>query len=189
MIILWTLLALVVLYFVGRFIRLLYYFHKLPGNWANFEFNGVGLALKFAGSTEADRYRIMRAVVRKYPYASKHAFGHMLVWFINDADLIQRVLTSQSLSMLEKPYFYRFLAFGNGLITGNVDVWRHHRRVLNNAFSLRALQSFVTLFDDCSKTFVSNIAEHLNQGPFNLCHPYATKCAMASNCCKCRLRF
>ncbi|PZC72622.1 hypothetical protein B5X24_HaOG200035 [Helicoverpa armigera] len=74
---------------------------------------------------------------------------------------------------LEKPSVYRYgeNVYGRGLVTANVDTWKTHRKLMNPAFNLQVMQSFVGKFSRQSKFLVSAFASEAGKGPFDI-QPY-----------------
>lgn len=112
-------------------------------------------------------------------YLVKVWFGHMFVIYLHDPELLQQVYTSKK--CLEKPFFYKFFGFGDGLITAKVKSWKGHRKILNNAFSTKNLQGFISIFDESSKQYVKSLEENLDKGPFDMLN-YAVKATLDSIC-------
>lgn len=103
----------------------------------------------------------------------------MFVIYLHDPELLQQVYTSKK--CLEKPFFYKFFGFGDGLITAKVKSWKGHRKILNNAFSTKNLQGFISIFDESSKQYVKSLEENLDNGPFDMLN-YAVKATLDSIC-------
>lgn len=61
--------------------------------------------------------------------------------------------------------------------------WRTHRKLLNTAFTLKILQSFIPIFDAGSQEFIRQISKHIGKGEFNLLE-YAVKATLDSVCGK-----
>nr|XP_049704920.1 cytochrome P450 4C1-like [Helicoverpa armigera] len=73
---------------------------------------------------------------------------------------------------LEKPFFYGFFEeiYDRGLVTARAN-WKSHRKLLNPAFNLQVLQSFVGAFCKEAKLLVSALSSEAGKGPFNI-QPY-----------------
>nr|XP_049705016.1 cytochrome P450 4C1-like [Helicoverpa armigera] len=74
---------------------------------------------------------------------------------------------------LEKPYVYKYAdnVYGKGLVTTKVNVWKTHRKLLNPAFNLNVLQSFVGEYCKQAKFLVSSLTSQAGKGPFDI-QPY-----------------
>lgn len=135
----------------------------------------------------------------KYPRMYRLMFGPIPKIYITDPELVKKVLTSTK--CLKKPNFYRFFGWGAGLATapGNfngffyeshglyryayitVETWKVHRKLLNPAFGLVALQSFVPVFNECSVEFANILGSHLDKGEFNMLD-YSVNATLDSIC-------
>lgn len=153
---------------------------KIPGPWAHFTLQFMGIVFKLAGKNEVERTKVLLFYANRYPKLAKVIFGHMFIIYLHDPDLIQKVYTSQQ--CLEKPFFYKFFGFGTGLITAKVKTWKPHRKILNNAFSLKALQSYLPIFCESSDQFVRELAPNIDGPVFDMLG-YATKCTLDNICC------
>lgn len=169
------------LHYLSRFLRFLYYFHKIPGEWYNWRYQFLGFALSVSGASMSQRVKVINSIVQQYPYNVKIAFVHMFMVLMNDVDTIQKIYSSTSLKAVEKPYFYKFFGYGDGLITAKTTSWKPHRKILNNAFGLINLQTFVPIFDQVNKRFVKRLRDKVGRGKFDI-REYAAKCTMESIC-------
>ncbi|XP_022123240.2 cytochrome P450 4C1-like [Pieris rapae] len=70
---------------------------------------------------------------------------------------------------LQKDAFYEFAKcwLGEGLVTGKLSIWRHHRRLLNPAFSQVVLDSFLGVFNSQSRRLVDDLKKEVGKGPFD----------------------
>lgn len=170
-------------YYFTKFAKFLYGFCRIPGPWLPWNLQFCGLVLSFVGKSEAERLNILRDLSLRFPLTLKIWFGHMFLIAVQSPEVLQKIFSSTAVSMLEKPDFYKFFGFGDGLITANVKSWKPHRRVLNNAFTVKAIHGFMPIFDECAKNFVTNLKPHAGDGPFNILQ-YAVKCTLDNICCK-----
>lgn len=171
------------IYYLRKFVIFLYWFNKLPGPWISWRKQFLGVVFDIVGKTEAQRYALVREYAEKFPQSAKLWFGHMFMYFIQDPELIQRILSSNSVAVLDKPFFYKFFGFGDGLITASMKTWKPHRRILNGAFNMTALQSYLPTLNECGRNFAQSIAQHVDNGQFNILS-YAVKCTLDNTCCK-----
>lgn len=170
-------------YYFLRILRFLYYFNKLPGRWVPLRKQFLTIVFEMVGKSEAERYKILKDYAKQYPEGAKLWFGPMFLYFPQNPQVIQKILSSNSMSVMEKPFFYKFINFGIGLITSPARVWRPHRRILNGAFNMTALQSYLPFFNACSKNFVQGIEHHVDGEPFNILQ-HAVKCTLDNTCCE-----
>ncbi|KAK4878930.1 hypothetical protein RN001_007076 [Aquatica leii] len=80
-----------------------------------------------------------------------------------DADLIQFVLNSPKL--LEKGNSYKFLhnLLGNGLLTNNGSIWKHHRKLITPCFHYTILEGFLDLFHSCESFLLANLEKEVGK--------------------------
>ncbi|XP_038219474.1 cytochrome P450 4C1-like [Zerene cesonia] len=72
-------------------------------------------------------------------------------------------------SCLQKDTFYEFAKpwLGEGLVTGKLSIWKHHRRLLNPAFSSIVLDGFLGVFNSQSRRLVQELSKEVGKGPFD----------------------
>lgn len=67
--------------------------------------------------------------------------------FINDLDILQQLLSSTDPGHLNKPKFIYDVTFTeilrNGLLASEVATWAPHRKILNSAFTYKALNTYL----------------------------------------------
>ncbi|XP_063708073.1 cytochrome P450 4c21-like isoform X2 [Culicoides brevitarsis] len=169
----------IIFYFILKQIKFIKAVNRIPGVWGPLRIQLFGVALEFLGKTEAERLKLLQGYAEAFPKVGKVWFGHMFVCYLHDPELLQQVYTSKK--CLEKPFFYKFFGFGDGLITAKVKSWKGHRKILNNAFSQKNLQGFISIFDESSKQYVKSLEENLGKGPFDMLN-YAVKATLDSIC-------
>lgn len=170
----------ITIYYFLSLIKFLIAIYNIPGVWITLNLQVFGIALELAGKNETERLKILQKYAELYPKAGKIWFGSMFFVYLHDPEMLRKIYTSQK--CLEKPFFYKFFGFGDGLITAKTKLWKPHRKVLNNAFRMRNLQEFIFIFDESSKQFVKTLEKNLNKGPFNMLDG-AVKCTLDSICC------
>ncbi|XP_072932370.1 cytochrome P450 4C1-like [Epargyreus clarus] len=91
--------------------------------------------------------------------------GPRTIYVVTDPD---DCLTVSNLC-LEKDGFYEFAKpwLGEGLVTGKVSVWKHHRKLLNPAFSQVVLDGFLGVFNSQSRRLVRDVENEVDKGPFD----------------------
>ncbi|KAG4066807.1 hypothetical protein HA402_012874 [Bradysia odoriphaga] len=91
--------------------------------------------------------------------------GRYLLIVIDNPDDAYTVLTSKS--CMEKSATYKF--FNRiGLLTAPVHIWKPMRKLLNSAFNVRILQSFVPVFNEKSTYLIKNIDRQVGEGTFDI---------------------
>lgn len=93
--------------------------------------------------------------------------GPKLVVFVNNPDLIQKVLFSQK--CLEKwNLFYGLMERDHGLIAASVkQKWKEHRKFFNFSFSRKILDSFLPTFADFSELLCRNLEKEIGGSEFD----------------------
>uniref|UniRef100_A0A336JZK2 CSON006007 protein n=1 Tax=Culicoides sonorensis TaxID=179676 RepID=A0A336JZK2_CULSO len=125
------------------------------------------------------RVLMIMDIAKNYPRIYRLMYGPIPKLVIFDPELVKQVLTSTK--CLKKPNFYRFFGWGAGLATAPVDTWKKHRKLLNPAFGIAALQSFIPIFDACSSEFAKTLEPHVNSIEFNLLE-YSVNATLDSIC-------
>ncbi|XP_050685629.1 cytochrome P450 4C1-like [Leptidea sinapis] len=91
--------------------------------------------------------------------------GPRTVYIVTDPDDALTVVNN----CLQKDRFYDFAKpwLGEGLVTGDLSIWRNHRRLLNPAFSQVVLDSFIGVFNSQSRRLVEALDKEIAKGPFD----------------------
>jgi cytochrome P450 family 4 len=104
-------------------------------------------------------------MVRRYGTPTRFWIGPKLFILVDQPDDVQIVLNSPNSSY--KGEVYAFLEFfkkgSGGLITINGEKWKTHRKLLNPCFIPKILDSYLPIFNACSKIMVekiSKVADH-----------------------------
>lgn len=103
---------------------------------------------------------------RSFTSISKVWLGPELLIVINTPEALQIVLNSQH--CLNKSKLYDVLPVNKGLVVANGQLWRNHRKILNPAFSTRAIQQLIPTFDEKAKIFTENLRAEVGRGPFDV---------------------
>lgn len=172
-------LLVVLSYYFYRAIRYIYIANKIPGPWNTWYLQGVGILIKMGRGSEVDRLKTMQHYLPYYAKLGKIFFGPFFCVLLHDPVWIQKIYNCPEL--LQKPHFYKFFGWGVGLVTAELNTWRPHRKHLNNAFNIRALHSFLPVFDVNAKKLVQQLEAEIGSGSFNFLE-YMTKCTFDSIC-------
>lgn len=136
-------------YFIRRW-RFFSLASKIPGPKEHIPL--IGILPEFIG---ADLKKIFN-VILKYQNTlgglGKVWFGTELMVIICTPDAMQKVLNSRE--CLDKPKFFKCFRLQRASLFGKLDAWRSHRKILNPAFSIQVLKTFVPLFDDKSRKLI-----------------------------------
>lgn len=85
---------------------------------------------------------------------------------INSPEYLQTVLNSPKCQ--KKPgAFYDVWQCETGLVLAHGHMWKKHRKIFNNAFSLNVLQGMLPMFNDKSIKSIKLMDKHLNNGEFD----------------------
>lgn len=130
-------------------------------------------------------------------------FVGFLVIVIDQPEDVHTVLTSKS--CMEKSAVYRFFMFVGSLFTApgmlkcstskakqkkitisfifSVRIWKPQRKILNTAFNIRILQSFIPIFNAKVTYLVRNIGEKVEDDAFDISE-LMFACTLDMVCCK-----
>jgi cytochrome P450 family 4 len=67
------------------------------------------------------------------------------------------------------------------LITILVSTWRVHRKIINQAFNMRILESFVEIFAEQSSILIGKLENELNREEFDVSY-YISRCVLDFVC-------
>jgi cytochrome P450 len=117
----------------------------------------VGILPAFLGAANEEIFQIMQNFT-SWPADTRIAklwLGPELIVVVNSPECIQTIFNSTT--CLERPTFYDFIDLKKGLLFGTVDVWRSHRKILDQAFTVGKLKTFVPQFDVKVKSLVATL--------------------------------
>jgi cytochrome P450 family 4 len=135
----------------------------------------IGSGHKFIGVDFDKVFKLAINICAGYRAPAKMWLGPELVVFVDDPECLQVVLNSQK--CLDKSPFYDVLILTQGLVISGGKMWKHHRQILNPAFSIGVLQSLVPLFDEKSRIFVKNLKNEVDKKEFDVYH-YTSACSL-----------
>ncbi|XP_058818546.1 probable cytochrome P450 313a4 [Topomyia yanbarensis] len=81
--------------------------------------------------------------------------GPRMFFATSHPDIAQLILSSPD--WLDKPFLYEFFELNYGLFGAKLHVWKSQRKALNSTFNLKILQSFIPIFNQCSKKLVDRL--------------------------------
>lgn len=85
---------------------------------------------------------------------------------VDDLEQVQDLLSSRH--CIDKADFYKHLFFTKGLLLSSGSLWRSHRKLIEPAFNLSILKSFIPIFNEKTKIFLSQVDEHVNGPMFDI---------------------
>ncbi|XP_045780382.1 cytochrome P450 4C1-like [Maniola jurtina] len=93
------------------------------------------------------------------------SIGPRTIYVVTDPDDYLTIANT----CLQKDNFYEFAKpwLGEGLVTGDLPIWRVHRRLLNPAFSQVVLDGFLGVFNGQARRLVKDLEAEVGNGPFD----------------------
>ncbi|XP_063695953.1 cytochrome P450 4C1-like isoform X2 [Culicoides brevitarsis] len=149
---------------------------KIPGE-NGFPLLGTALKVIFCGKKNI--FDVLGETLDKYGSPTKVWYGNMLWIYADKPQHVQTILNSNK--CVQKNYLYKFLGVNKGLIASDANVWRFHRKYLNNCFTPKLLQSFMPIFNRSSARMSQYMSKHLGRGEFDLYH-FVGKCTLDMIC-------
>ncbi|XP_053671864.1 cytochrome P450 4C1-like [Anopheles nili] len=116
----------------------------------------------FLGKTPGEVFLVLDRHFRQHNRLFTMRFGPQLAIGVTHPDLIQKVLTHPDCQA--KPDLYKVVRLPNGLLAAKYDVWKAHRKALNSTFNARILESFVPIFNDCTRRLVGRLDRYAQTG-------------------------
>lgn len=115
-----------------------------------------------------DRFKIIFGYCWRFPGLMKLWLGPKLLVFVNNPDLIQKVLFSPK--CLEKwNFFYGLMERDHGLIAASVkQKWKEHRKFFNFSFNRKILDSFMPTFVDFSELLCRTLEKEIGGSEYLL---------------------
>lgn len=112
-------------------------------------------------------YQLFKTIT-KPAKSSPRAFwmGNDFDVIVDDLEQIQDLLASKHCT--DKADFYKFLFFTKGLLLSGGSLWRSHRKLIEPAFNLNILKSFIPVFNNKTKIFLGKVDECVNGPQFDI---------------------
>lgn len=132
---------------------------KIPGPKEHIPL--IGILPEFIGADLKKIFDIIMKYQNRYECPSKVWFGPELMILISTPEAMQRVLNSKE--CLDKPNFFKCFRLQRASLFGSLEAWRSHRKILNPAFSICVLKSFIPLFDVNSRKLMKVLSDHCGQ--------------------------
>ncbi|KAF5293172.1 hypothetical protein FQR65_LT11017 [Abscondita terminalis] len=91
--------------------------------------------------------------------------------FISDLEMVEHVLSSNTI--LDKADSYKFLTkwLGDGLLTSTGDKWRKHRKMLTPAFHFKILEQFINVFNLFGNVLTLQLEKEIGKNSFDIFLP------------------
>lgn len=127
----------------------------------------IGVFPEFLGKDLHDLFEIVMKVEKSVEHKlEKLWFGPEVIVIVNTPDRMQKVLNSKE--CLDKPSFFKFFGIEQASLFGSLGAWRRHRKILNPAFSMQILKTFVPVFDSKSRKLVKNFSPLCEKEEFDI---------------------
>ncbi|XP_063695952.1 cytochrome P450 4c21-like isoform X1 [Culicoides brevitarsis] len=139
----------------------------------------LGVLPRFFGKSNEEILAEVLEIVDCYENVARFWLGNKLILMIKNLDYVKSILNS--VKCLDKAFAYEFLSVNLGLISCKSNVWRFHRKYLNNCFTPKLLQSFMPIFNRSSARMSQYMSKHLGRGEFDLYH-FVGKCTLDMIC-------
>lgn len=138
---------------------------KIPyieGHW--FFISGI---LMVAGKSAEEFFKAMfvenEHKIKTSP--AKTWIGTELILLISNHEQVKKILSSSE--CLDKPPFFKIDSMRKGMIFGEVEYWRAHRRILDSSFKMKILKTFVPIFNEKAEKFVQDLESKCGGKEFN----------------------
>ncbi|XP_033217287.1 cytochrome P450 4C1-like isoform X2 [Belonocnema kinseyi] len=140
----------------------------------------IGSAYVFYGDPRYVLNRITN-IFTTYPSPFKLEVGPKIYIGTSDPKQIKNILMSPK--ALEKDDFYRFSQswVGNGLLTAPASIWRVHRKLIQPAFNIKVLESFVEVFQKQATIMANEMSAEVDGKEFKTIH-YLSSCTLNVIC-------
>ncbi|XP_053691277.1 probable cytochrome P450 313a4 [Sabethes cyaneus] len=139
----------------------------------------IGSSYLFFRKDHCETFDIIYKHFAQYPKYFKYDFGLRRVICLTDPGLVQQALTSNECQ--NKAFMYKFFEVDYGLLSASYHDWKQYRKLLNPAFNRKILESFVSIFEECSKTMTERMSVQDGRGEFDVLH-FTSDCTLEMIC-------
>jgi cytochrome P450 family 4 len=153
-----------IIYFVIKRRKFLELAAKIPGPSEHIPL--IGILPEFIGADLKKIFDIVQKYQSRIECPGKIWFGPELMVIISTPEAMQKVLNSKE--CLDKPNFFKCFRLQQASLFGTLEAWKSHRKVLNPAFSIQVLKTFVPLFDKNSKKLLNVLDSRCKNGEFDI---------------------
>lgn len=122
---------------------------------------------------KADLLPSISKLIHQHGHVIKLMFGFRPQLFVSEVNLVEFLLSSNTI--LKKSYDYNFfhLWLGMGLLTSFGQKWKRHRKLLTPAFHFKILERFTDVYGNQSNVLLKKL-EEVNQNEAIDIFPYIT---------------
>lgn len=86
-------------------------------------------------------------------------FGPLPHVLISSPEMVESVISSNEIIRKGMPYRFMTEVLGKGLLTGEGDKWRQHRKLLTPAFHFRVLEQFSPVINKCGNILIEKLEQ------------------------------
>ncbi|KFB42969.1 AGAP002205-PA-like protein [Anopheles sinensis] len=141
----------------------------------------IGNVFKVLGTSRKHFFSTLLDDGLRFEKWYKFWLGPIVILFTSHPDIVQAVLTHPD--CLKKPFMYDFFNLSNGIIAAPPHVWKSQRKVLNSAFNVRILNSFIPIFVEYSRLMSENLSKIIPDGGQSMyIYPFISKCTLEMVC-------
>lgn len=127
----------------------------------------VGIVPQILGKDLQGLFEVIQRCEKKVDdQLEKIWFGPEILIVIKTPERMQKVYNAKE--CLDKPRFLKHFGIQQASLFGTLDAWRRHRKILNPAFSMQILKTFVPVFDKKSRKLVKSFEPMLEQKEFDI---------------------
>ena len=135
----------------------------------------IGSAHRFMNKDFKQIFEVLVTITKGFGDVAKLWLGPELLIFVESPESLQIVLNSQK--CMDKSPLYDILLLCKGLVVGNGQLWKHHRKILNPAFRINVLKQLIPTFDEKSKSFAKNLEAKVGKPEFDIFR-YMSACSL-----------
>ncbi|EAT48675.2 AAEL000326-PA [Aedes aegypti] len=139
----------------------------------------LGMDLTMAVEDEVQRFESVWRMFLSHDRMFKHLLGPIMGIGISHPDLMHKVLSHPD--CLEKPFFYNFVQLEHGIFSAEYKLWKGQRKALNPTFNMKILNSFISIFEDCSSRMVADLFKCANGETVDM-FQFTSKCTLEMVC-------
>ncbi|XP_065086703.1 cytochrome P450 4c21-like [Ochlerotatus camptorhynchus] len=139
----------------------------------------LGINYTLLNLDHEERFELVNKLFLQHDHLFRMTLGSMLVLGVSHPDLVQKVLSDPD--CLEKPYFYKFIKFDQGILHAKLKLWKSQRKALNPTFNLRILHGFLPIFEKCSLKLVDELGKCKDGETVNM-FKYTSRCTLEMVC-------
>lgn len=151
---------------IYRMRRFLYLASKIPSPKGQIPF--IGGSLLFLRSEMHEIFYVMEKFQKTIGNEFlKIWFGSEIVIPVFTPELAKQVLTAKECNDRAK-FTIEFVKLPNSTLFGNLDIWKHHRRILNPVLSTPVLNKWAPIFNEKSEKLTNYFKKYCGKEAFDI---------------------